>query len=238
MASWSCPCSAEGRLPLGLAQLAGPRGVGSRALGSCAHPEQGVGQATHCFWAWSMRLLRLVICEQHGRLTVARLDRATLAWAARPPAPQASPAAPAASVPTRAARSLTVPVAGGHRPCHGPGALTYCRWCTETRAVPHSSSGAGTYLPASAGCGPRAWREGGLQTEPQTLVAAKLRATLCSLTQWLPPPDCPEGKARPVPICPQRGRVCLGAGCRPRERPGQERGGLRLLHARCCQHPL
>lgn len=73
--------------------------------------------ATHCFWAWSMRLLRLVICEQHGRLTVASLDGAMRARATHLPAPQASPAAPVASVPTRAA-------------------LPYCACGWRTPAVP------------------------------------------------------------------------------------------------------
>lgn len=41
--------------------------------------EHGAGRATHCFWAWSMRLLRLVICKQHRGLTCA-FARGQAAW--------------------------------------------------------------------------------------------------------------------------------------------------------------
>lgn len=65
----------------------GPWGHWQPMLWGCVPgAERGAGRATHCFWAWSMRLLRLVICKQHRGLTctcargLAGLGALTVSW--------------------------------------------------------------------------------------------------------------------------------------------------------------
>lgn len=87
-----------------------PRGQGQPSPGAVAPSRAQLGQATHCFWAWSMRLLRLVICKQHGQLTARSPSGAQRAWAGAPflaAGLLGGPGGPRCH--TRATRSLTVP---------------------------------------------------------------------------------------------------------------------------------
>lgn len=183
--------------------------------GRVSRAEQGTGRATHCFWAWSMRLLRLVICKQHRRLT-CRV--------------QAGPGRGVASCPVGPSAALA-----------GLGALTASRllWLEDPWACASDlllmaragDLGYDTQQPRSChlpsrlcgvwGRGPGA--EARLASRAPTWWArAQSPAASQSSAQLLSPADCPggrlgEGKARPPLPAETAGQ--------PQQPPGGRQGG-------------
>lgn len=157
--------------------------------------EQGIGRATHCFWAWSIRLLRLVICEQHGRLTVTSSSGQAGRGRTHPSSLQASSSGPGKALVPHEGHSLPYcvlpPLAGAHCPLAlRLVSLTYCWWrALETWARHTAAPEPATYLPACEGMWGRGHGSGG------EALPAEFRATV-SLPQLFPPPDCPGGRLR------------------------------------------
>lgn len=189
--------------------------------GRVSRAEQGTGRATHCFWAWSMRLLRLVICKQHRRLT-CRV--------------QAGPGQGVASCPVGPSAALA-----------GLGALTASRllWLEDPWACASDlllmaragDLGYDTQQPRSCHLPSRLcgmWGRGhGAEARlasraPTWWARAQSPAASQSSAQLLSPADCPGGgwgKARPGPRCQPRQQVSLSS---PQVAGrGEEEGGRR-----------
>lgn len=197
-----------------------------------------------------MRLLRLVICEQHGWLTVTSPWSQAGRGPAHPSSPQASSGGPGrASVPHEGyslSYCVLPPLAGAHCPLAlrlVP--LTYCWWrALETRARHTAALEPTTYLPAYRGMWGRGHGAGG--------EACKQSPCLCRLSAE-PASPCPRcsllltarrggsGKGKDLPACCKGQQASLRSHlvAGRREEAGAGGGeGLHHLHARCHRHPL